>query len=74
MTHEPFDIPEKYLELYDDDYKDHILTCQNIKIDVEIKEAIEHLKKRYKALVTMSDVHFGRFIEKLKKIICMKIL
>lgn len=66
--HEPFDIPEKYLELYKDDYKGpHFDLPKYKKIDIETKEAMEHLKKRYKALVTMSDVHFGKFIDKLKE-------
>lgn len=66
--HEPFDIPKKYLDLYKDEYKGpHFDLPKYKKIDVETEEAIEHLKTRYKALITMTDIHFGKFINKLKE-------
>lgn len=66
--HEPFDIPDKYLDLYGDDYAGPQFDLPVYhKIDRETDEAMEHLRRRYKALVTMTDVHFGKFMDKLKK-------
>lgn len=67
--HEPFDVPQKYLDLYDDDYTGpHFDLPTYKKVDEETDEAMEHLRKRYKGLVSMTDHHFGRFIDKLKSL------
>jgi len=66
--HEPFDVPQQYLDLYGDDYTGPQFDLPKYhKIDGETEEAMDHLNRRYQALVTMTDVHFGRFIEKLKE-------
>lgn len=65
--HEPFDVPQKYLDMYEDDYDGPYFDLPVYhKIDDETDEAMEHLRKRYKALITMTDHHFGKFIQKLK--------
>lgn len=67
--HEPFDIPEKYLDMYNDTYDGpHFNLPKYHKIDEETDEAMAHLRNRYKALLTMTDVHFGKFIDKLKEV------
>lgn len=67
--HEPFDVPKKYLDLYNDNYKGpHFDLPTYKKIDEETDEAMEHLKNRYSALVTMTDNHFGTLINKLKEL------
>lgn len=65
--HEPFDVPREYLDLYHDDYDGpHFDLPKYHKIDEETEEAMEHLKHRYKALITMTDKNLGLFIDKLK--------
>lgn len=65
--HEPFDVPQSYLDLYEDDYQGpHFDLPMYHKIDEETDEAMVHLRKRYQALITMTDHHFGRFLQKLK--------
>lgn len=67
--HEPFDVPQKYLDMYQDCYDGpHFDLPKYHKIDEETDEAMEHLKKRYKSLITMTDYHFGEFIQKLKEV------
>lgn len=65
--HEPFDVPQSYLELYEDTYQGPQFDMPIYhKIDQETDEAMEHLRKRYQALITMTDHHFGKLITKLK--------
>ena len=65
--HEPFDVPNKYLKMYDDTYEGPRFDLPKYhKIDVETEEALKHLNNRYKALITMTDYHFGKFIQALK--------
>ncbi|MEA5026714.1 hypothetical protein SDC9_81995 [bioreactor metagenome] len=66
--HEPFDLPQKYLDLYQDNYTGPRFDLPKYhQISEETPEAINHLVKRYKGLVTMTDKHFGSFIDELKK-------
>lgn len=67
--HEPFDVVQEYLDLYQDQYDGPLFDLPKYhKIDEETDEAMEHLRKRYKALITMSDHHFGRLIQTLKDV------
>lgn len=64
--HEPFDVPQKYMDLYQKDYTGPFFeTPVYGEVDVPA-EAEEYIRNRYSALVTMTDVHFGRLIDKLK--------
>lgn len=66
--HEPFDVPQEFLEEYGDDYHGPQFDLPKYKkITDETPEAMAHLKNRYKALITMTDKNFGRFIEKLQE-------
>lgn len=65
--HEPFDIPQEYLDLYQDDYQGpHFDLPKYHPRDEETDEAMAHIHNRYSALVTMTDHHFGKLIAKLK--------
>ncbi len=69
--HEPFDVPQKYIDLYQeedgDDYKG--ITCywpeyrKNIFTDQETR----HLNIRYKALLTMTDHYIGKIFDVLDR-------
>ncbi|MCW6666256.1 sulfatase [Aerococcaceae bacterium NML190938] len=66
--HEPFDVPNKYMEMYDGTYTGPYFETPNYgAVDVP-EEAVDYIRKRYAALMTMTDVHFGRLIDKLKEL------
>lgn len=66
--HEPFDVPKKYMELYDKVYTGPYFETPNYgEVDVP-EEAVDYIRKRYAALMTMTDVHFGRLINKMKEL------
>ncbi|MGT2865515.1 sulfatase [Streptococcus fryi] len=66
--HEPFDVPSKYMEMYDDVYTGPYFETPNYgEVDVP-EEAVDYIRKRYAALMTMTDVHFGRLIDKMKSL------
>ncbi len=61
--HEPFDFPPEYLKEYGDDYKGPLCAWPEYK-EVNIpSEALEHLRKRYAALLTMTDHWFGKVLD-----------
>ena len=66
--HEPFDTPQKYLDMYDDHYDGLRFDCSTYDAVTEPADAIEHLQKRYSASVTMTDAWFGKFIDKVKEL------
>lgn len=66
--HEPFDVPSKYMKMYDTGYKGPYFETPNYgEVDVP-NEAVDYIRNRYAALMTMTDVHFGRLIDKLKEL------
>ncbi|NWN99645.1 sulfatase [Tetragenococcus halophilus] len=66
--HEPFDVPQKYMDMYEQGYQgDFFETPLYGDVDVS-PEAVEYIRNRYSALMTMTDHHFGKLIEKLKKL------
>lgn len=66
--HEPFDVPSKYFDMYDSDYSGPYFECPNYKnVDVP-EDAISYIRKRYAALLTMTDDYFGKLINKLKQL------
>lgn len=64
--HEPFDTPQKFVDLYDDHYDGPRYDCSSYHEVDEPEEAIKHLQKKYSASVTMTDKWFGKFIDKVK--------
>lgn len=65
--HEPFDCPQEYLDLYNDDYKGPRYDWPEYAPVNEPQEALEHIKKRYAGTLTMVDKWFGKLISTLKK-------
>lgn len=64
--HEPFMVPEEYLELYPSDYKGKHFDWPRGKA-VQTREEIEHCRRQYKALVTMCDRSLGRILDLMDK-------
>lgn len=64
--HEPFDVPTKYMNMYDSTYQGPYFETPNYgAVDVSERQ-VEYIRNRYAALMTMTDEHFGRLIKKLK--------
>ncbi|CAG9718343.1 sulfatase [Clostridium neonatale] len=64
--HEPFDVPDEYMDMYDNKYEGpYFETPTYSEVDVP-EDALEYINKRYAALLTMTDNHFGKFIQRLK--------
>jgi arylsulfatase A-like enzyme len=61
--HEPFDFPPEYLEQYGDDYTGPLYQWPEYKPVNVPPEAVEHLRKRYAALLTMTDHWFGKVLD-----------
>lgn len=65
--HEPFDVPEHYMDLYEDTVldKQYFEIPNYSRVDVP-EEAVDYIQKRYAALLTMTDHWFGKLIQHLK--------
>lgn len=65
--HEPFDVPDKYMDMYKDVKidKEYYEIPDYARVNVP-EEAVDYIQKRYAALVTMTDHWFGTLIQKLK--------
>lgn len=61
--HEPFDCPQQYLDLYQDDYNGPHYNWPNYSRVEEPSEAGEHLRKRYAANLTMIDTWLGKLLD-----------
>jgi hypothetical protein len=65
--HEPFDSPEEYRELYGDDWEGPLYYWSLYERHRENPAAIEHLRKRYAATLTMMDRWLGRLLDELER-------
>lgn len=64
--HEPFDVPQKYMDMYQKDYAGlYFETPEYGPVNVP-ETATEYIRNRYSALVTMTDVYFGKLMDQLK--------
>jgi arylsulfatase A-like enzyme len=65
--HEPWDPPEKYVDLYSDGYEGRDPTVPNYGVSDWIdEEELERMKALYAGEVTMVDRWFGRFLDKME--------
>jgi len=62
--HEPFCVPQKYLDLYDDPYEGPVFdwSVYNERTD-ETDEQIHHLRTQYAASVTACDARLGEVLD-----------
>ncbi len=64
--HEPWDPPQKYIDLYDDGYSGREPMVPNYDVSSYFTEAqLERMKNLYAAEVTMTDEWFGRFVNRM---------
>ena len=64
--HEPFDCPQEYLDMYEDDWDGPQYMWPNYAPDDGTPEQLAHIRKQYAATLTMLDKWFGRFLDTLK--------
>jgi len=61
--HEPFEVPQKYLDMVGDDYDGPLFFWPVYgKVDVT-EEEVRHLRRRYAALLLMVDVQLGKLLD-----------
>jgi arylsulfatase A-like enzyme len=63
--HEPFHCVDKYREMYGDDYKGPHFDWPFYKNVSEPPEAVEHIRKRYAGLLTMTDHWVGKIFDQM---------
>ena len=64
--HEPFDVPRRYLEMYEDRFAGKELYWPKyVKSDFYTPEGLYHLRNRFRALLTMTDEYIGRIFDVL---------
>ncbi|MFW5788766.1 MAG: sulfatase [Spirochaetota bacterium] len=66
--HEPFDSPQKYRDLYGDDWDRYLYNWPAYdRLDPELDdgEAVAHIRRRYAATLTMADVWLGKLLDRI---------
>jgi arylsulfatase A-like enzyme len=66
--HEPFYCTQKYLEMYGDTWKGPLLDWPHYAEVSESPEAIEHLRKCYAGLLSMTDHWVGKVLDTLEEL------
>lgn len=66
--HEPFHCPQKYRDLYHDTWDGPLFDWPDYNVVKESPEAVEHIRKCYAALLTMTDHWCGRLFQKLEEL------
>lgn len=61
--HEPFVSPKKYQDLYPHDYQGPLFDWPEYREVRESREAVEHCRYEYAALLSMCDDYLGRFLD-----------
>ena len=66
--HEPFDVPKEYMDLYEEDHfenSEQTYWPRYERSDSYTPEEIAHLRRRYKALLSMTDHYIGKLLDVL---------
>ena len=64
--HEPFYVPQKYLDMYPEEYSGKHFDWPRGAVEEEPEE-IAHCRRQYQALVTMCDHNLGRILDMMDK-------
>ncbi len=67
--HEPFECPSEYLQLYDDTWRgEPFYFPQYRKLsESDTTDAVEHIRKRYAASLTMADGQLGKLLDRMDR-------
>jgi arylsulfatase A-like enzyme len=65
--HEPFDLPESYLQDYNDDYEGPTYYWPEYGLVNVPDEALQHIRRRYAALLTMTDRWVGKLLDAMDR-------
>jgi arylsulfatase A-like enzyme len=65
--HEPFDVPQAYLDLYDDDWDGPLYNWSGYEKVSEESKDTRHLRRQYAATLTMMDEWFGKLLDELER-------
>jgi arylsulfatase A-like enzyme len=67
--HEPFVCPKKYLDMYEDKWdSDYHFDWPNYAPVAEEPAAVEHIRKSYAAVVTMTDEWLGKLLDRMDEL------
>ncbi len=64
--HEPFYVPQKYLDMYPEDYSGAHFDWPRGSVK-ETQDEVNHCVRNYKALVSMCDEHLGKVLDMMDK-------
>ena len=65
--HEPFDCPDGYLEMYNDDWTGPRYDWSGYERVEEESDASRHLQKQYAACLTMTDRWLGKLLDEIER-------
>lgn len=66
--HEPFDVPQDYLDMYHDAYVGDVFSWPEYQESTHYtEEEIQHLQNRYRATLTMTDTYIGKIMDTLDR-------
>lgn len=65
--HEPFEVPQKYLDMVGDDYDGTLYLWPDYVRQEEETPELRHVRKRYLALLLMTDHHLGKIFDVMDK-------
>ena len=61
--HEPFEVPQKYLDMVGDDYTGPLYQWPEYDKTDGDEEHLKHIRRRYAALLLMTDKHLGSILD-----------
>ena len=61
--HEPFEVPQKYLDMVGDDYEGPLYLWPQYGKTNGDEEGVRHIRRRYMALLLMTDAHLGKVFD-----------
>ena len=69
--HEPFDCPDRYLEMYDDEWDRYLYNWPDyapLDPEQDDEQAVAHIRRRYAAVLTMADHWLGRLLDRMDEL------
>ena len=69
--HEPFDCPDRYLEMYGDRWDRYLYNWPDyapLDPQLDDEEAVAHIRRRYAAVLAMADHWLGRLLDRMDEL------